>query len=37
MPNLSNRPNGYYRKQDKAALRISVMVLRAQPGGMRDG
>jgi len=37
MPNLSNRLNGYYRKQDKAVLRISVMVLRALHAAMRNG
>ena len=32
-PNLSNRLNGYYRKQDKAVPRRSVMVLRAHHAG----
>lgn len=37
MPNLFNRLNGYYRKQENAVLRISAMVLRAKPVEMRDG
>ena len=32
-PNLTNRQNGYYRKQDKAVPRSSVMVLRAHHAG----
>ena len=32
-PNLTNRLNGYYRKQDKAVPRSSVMVLRAHHAG----
>lgn len=37
MPNLFNRLNGYYRKQEKTVLRNPVMVLRAKPVEMRDG